>query len=135
MKGPISSKFSLASGFTLLEVMVAVSLMAVVLVAVMNLYMQTVSLTNTAKFYSIAPQLSQKALTNAEMTLIDNRREDFSGDFGDSFPGYRWTVSVVSPAAESFGTAIENLKKIDVTVTFNENEFIYKLRTYRLFQQ
>jgi general secretion pathway protein I len=135
MKGPISSKLSLASGFTLLEVMVAVSLMAVVLVAVMNLYMQTVSMTNTAKFYSIAPQLAQKALTNAEMTLLDNRKENFSGDFGDSFPGYHWAVSVDSPATEFFETTIEYFKKIEVTVTFNENEFTYKLRTYRLSQQ
>ena len=132
MKEPISLKLSLASGFTLLEVMVAVSLMAVVLVAVMNLYMQTVTLTNTAKFYSIAPQLAQKALTDVEMTQLDNRKEGFSGDFGASFPGYRWAVSVDSPATEFFETALENLKKIDVTVTFNENEFTYKLRTYRL---
>ena len=132
MKGPVSSKHSFAPGFTLLEVMVAVSLMAVVLVAVMNLYMQTVTLTNTAKFYSVAPQLAQKALTDVEMTQLDSRKEGFSGDFGASFPGYHWAVSVDSTAIEFFETAFENLKKIDVTVTFNENEFIYKLRTYRL---
>ena len=128
-------KLSLPSGFTLLEVMVSVSLMAVVLVAVMNLYMQTTRMANTARFYSIAPQLAQKALTGIEMTGLASRKEGFSGDFGDSFPGFTWTVSVDSPAPESLGTAFENLKQIDITVVLNENEFSYRLRTYRLVQQ
>lgn len=135
MKEPTPSKPASPPGFTLLEVMVAVSLMTIVLVAVLNLYMQTVTLANTAKFYSIAPQLAQKALTGVETTLPESKRNQFSGDFGDGFQGYRWTVSIDSPVPESLDTTMANLKKIDVEITFNEREFAYKLRTYRFLQQ
>ena len=45
-----------------------------------------------------------------------------SGDFGDKFPGYGWSVSTEDVSSETLGEAAEDLKRIDVTVTLNENE-------------
>jgi len=44
-----------AAGFTLLETMVAVSIIAIVLVSIYKLHIQTISMNITAKFYATAP--------------------------------------------------------------------------------
>ena len=55
-----------------------------------------------------------------------------SGDFWDKFPGYGWSVSTEEVSSETLGEAAENLKRIDVTVTLNENEYEYTIRLYRM---
>jgi general secretion pathway protein I len=58
-----------------------------------------------------------------------------SGDFGDNFPGYTWSVSVDDVEIEALGEISQDLKRIDVTVSFNENEYVYNLRTFRLVRE
>ncbi|MEA1949173.1 MAG: prepilin-type N-terminal cleavage/methylation domain-containing protein [Thermodesulfobacteriota bacterium] len=122
------------SGFTLLEIMVALSIIAIVLVSVYKMQAQTISMNYAARFYATAPLLAQLKIAEVE---IENFREpaDDSGDFGDEFPGYRWNVVIDDIDSELLGNIAENLKKIDVNVSFNTDEFTYSLRTYRFIQK
>ena len=122
------------SGFTLLEIMVALSIIAIVLVSVYKMQAQTISMNYEARFYATAPLLAQLKIAEIE---IENPGEqtDNSGDFGDEFPGYRWNVVIDDVESEPLGNIAENLKQINVNVSFNTDEFTYSLRTYRFMQE
>jgi general secretion pathway protein I len=56
-----------------------------------------------------------------------------SGDFGDNFPGYGWSVSAEMVSTEALGEVAADLNRIDLTVTLNEYE--YTIRSYRLMRE
>ena len=121
-------------GFTLLEVMVAVSIIAIVLVSVYKMQAQTISMNYAARFYATAPLLAQLKIAELETENLEEQADD-SGDFGDEFPGYRWKVVIDDIESETLGSIGENLKQIDIDVSFNNDEFTYDLRTYRFVQE
>jgi len=117
-------------GFTLLEVMVAVSIIAIVLVSIYKMHAQTISMNYEARFYAHAPLLAQFKMAEQEIKSLEDLTGD-SGNFGDDFPGYRWNVAIDDVESEALGDTAKDLKKIDVTVFLNNDEFTYSLRTYR----
>jgi general secretion pathway protein I len=119
-----------ASGFTLLEVMVALAVMSIVLVSVYRMHSQSLTMNTAARFYTQAPLLAQSKMAALE-TLSEAVFSEDSGDFGEQFPGYRWKVSEKEVVSEILGTVAEDLKQIDVTVSYNDDQFSYKLRAYR----
>jgi general secretion pathway protein I len=119
-----------AAGFTLLEVMVALAVMSIVLVSVYRMHSQSLTMITAARFYTQAPLLAQSKMAELETLSAGGFAED-SGDFGEQFPGYSWKTSVTDVNSEILGQTAENLKRIEVSVAFNENQFVYNLRTYR----
>ncbi|MGD2150011.1 MAG: prepilin-type N-terminal cleavage/methylation domain-containing protein [Desulfobacterales bacterium] len=122
------------SGFTLLEIMVAVSIIAIVLVSVYKMQAQTISMNYAARFYATAPLLAQLKIAEVQIENLGKSADD-SGDFGDEFSGYRWNVVVDDIESELLGNIAENLKKIDVNISFNNDELTYRLRSYRFIQE
>ena len=121
------------AGFTLLEVMVAMAILAIVLVSVYRMHSQTLSMNTANRFYTQAPMLAQSKLAQLETGSSELIAGD-SGDFGDQFPGFAWIVAVEDVAVEALGEISNDLKKIELTVSFNNNEYTYNLRTYRLMR-
>lgn len=121
------------SGFTLLEIMVALSIIAIVLVSVYKMQAQTISMNLAARFYATAPLLAQLKIAELEIENLEEQTDN-SGDFGDEFPGYRWNVIINDIESEPLGNIAENLKQINVNISFNTDEFTYTLRTYRFMQ-
>jgi general secretion pathway protein I len=117
-------------GFTLLEIMVAVSIIAIVLVSIYKMQAQTISMNYEARFYATAPLLAQSKMTEQETKSLEDLTSD-SGNFDDDFPGYSWSMAVDDVESEALGTTAKDLKKIDVTIFLNNDEFTYSLRTYR----
>jgi general secretion pathway protein I len=120
------------SGFTLLEVMVAISIIAIALVSVYRMHSQTITMNFAARFYTTAPMLAQLKIAELETKSGEDLAND-SGDFGEDYSGFRWDVVVDDVESESLGSAAKDLKRIDVTVSFNNDEFTYDLRTYRIY--
>ena len=119
------------AGFTLLEILVAMSIITFALIAIFRLYTQTISMNYLLSFNSTAPFLAQKKM--AELTSMSGEElGDNSGDFEEEFPGYTWVVSVEDLVSESLET--EDLKKIDVRVSLNGDEHVYDLRRYRFLR-
>jgi general secretion pathway protein I len=123
----------LCNGFTLLEVMVAMSIIAIVLLAVYRLHSQTLMMNYSARFYTTAPLLAQQKLSELELSESDELI-DASGNFGEDHAGYGWEVSIGSIESEQIKTAAEYLKRIDLKITFNQDELAYTLRTYRYYR-
>jgi general secretion pathway protein I len=120
-----------ACGFTLLEVITAVAIMSIVLVSVYKLHSQSIAMNTESRFYTQAPMLAQGKLAELETGSEDEIADD-SGGFGENFPGYTWSVAVDSVDIELLGEISEDLQRIDVTVSFNNDEYVYRFRTYRL---
>ena len=118
------------SGFTLLEVMVAISIIAVALIAVYQLYAQTLSMNHTLRFNTQAPVLAQKKMAEFFLLSPDELSDD-SGDFGDEFRKYSWKTVVETVTSDLLGETAEDLKRIDLIISFNDDELLYRLRTYR----
>jgi general secretion pathway protein I len=96
-------------GFTLLEVMIAMAILAISLVAVYRSQSQSVSMAGEARFLTTASLLAQSKMAEME-SLKPQELSDGSGGFGEDFPDYLWRVEVKD-------TAFQYLKKIDVIVT------------------
>ena len=120
-------------GFTLLEVVVAVAIMSIVLISVYRLHAQSLSMNTQARFYTQAPMLAQSKLSEME-TGEDAEFAADSGEFVEEFAGYSWRVTVDEVDLEALGEISKDLKQIEVTVSFNDDEFIYRLRTLRLIR-
>lgn len=117
-------------GFTLLEIMVAVSIIAIVLVSIYKMQAQTIAMNYEARFYATAPLLAQFKMTEQETKSLEDLTSD-SGNFDDDFPGYTWSMAVDDVESEALGNTAKDLKRIDVTIFLNNDEFTYSLRTYR----
>jgi general secretion pathway protein I len=121
-------------GFTLLEIMVAISIIAIVLIAIFKMHSQTIDLNLATRFYSTAPLLAQNKIAELETTSLNDQMAE-SGNFGDDFPNYSWSVSMDNIESEILGAVSESLKKIEVTISYNNDELIYSFRTYKLLHE
>ena len=119
-------------GFTLLEIMVALSIIAIVLVSVYRMHAQTIAMNQSARFYTTAPLLAQRKMAELETKSL-KELADGAGKCGDDFPDYNWVVTINDVESQALGKTAENLKKIDVTVSAGNDKFAYNLRTYRFF--
>ena len=114
-------------GFTLLEVMIAVALIAVALVALLGSQSQSVSFANSAKFETMAALLAQSKMSEITIQDADSLSSD-SGSFGEDYPGYSWEATVSDVSIEGVEAISDYLKQIDLTVTWGV--FSYNIRLY-----
>ena len=120
-------------GFTLLEVMVAMAIIAIALTAVLGSQSQSVSLASEAKFNTTAPLLAQSKIAEVEVAEQEDLTGD-SGDFGEDFPGYTWELSMEDITFEEPENVSDLLKRIDLKVSWGEEkQYQYNLRLYRFF--
>lgn len=96
------------NGFTLLEVMIAMAILAIVLVAVFQSQSQSLSMAGRSRFLTVASLLAQSRMTEIE-TMGPDRITSSSGDFGDDYPDYAWRVELTD-------TVIDTMKKVTVRV-------------------
>jgi len=133
LKTVCTKTYRSSSGFTLLEVMVATSVIAIVLVSVYRMHAQTISMNFISRFQTTAPMLAKKVLTEIETKPVDELMDD-SGDFAKEFSGYKWRVSVKEVESEALGEIAKDLRQIEVTVSLNEDEDVYSIRLYKFFR-
>jgi general secretion pathway protein I len=108
-RGRLPRIFWICSGFTLLEVMIAMAILAITLVAVYQSQSQSISMAGGSRFLTTASLLAQSRMV--EIDAADPRGiAAGNGDFGEDFPDYRWQVEIGD-------TEIDVLKKISLTVT------------------
>jgi general secretion pathway protein I len=128
----------LTSGFTLLEVMVSLAIIAIVLVSLLISQSRSVSLQDETKFNTTATLLAQKKVSEIEAKK-DNDLASDSGDFGEDFPNYSWEVTVQDvtlagaditlSGAEEF---TKYLKQVDLKIHRGDNKhYQYAIRLYK----
>lgn len=120
--------------FTLLEVMIAVSIIAIALVALFGSQSRSLSHATEAHFNIVAPMLASGKLAELESGNIALNGDE--GDFGDEFPGYSWKLKAENAGfdnSDALATLekLENpLQKVELTVLWSETKFSYTLVYY-----
>ncbi len=129
------------SGFTLLEVMIAVAIIAIALTTLLGSQSQSVSMANEAKFNTMAALLAQSKMAEVELAGFENLESD-QGDFGENFSGYHWQIkvsrvnfdafeAVLNPEAKQNVNVGDYLKQVDLAILWGESgQFQYQLRFY-----
>ena len=122
---------AVGDGFTLLEVMVALAVMALVLVSVFRINAQSVSMSETARFQSLAALMAQQTLAQTLATASEPPFSD-AGSFDGDRSGYRWRIDMVSlnPLVLADERVLK-MTRIDVEITQKNGPLRYALRTYR----
>jgi len=119
------------SGFTLLEVMIAIAIIAITLVAVFGSQSQSLSLANEAKFSTTAALLAQSKMAEIEAVNPEDLASD-SGNFGENFPDYHWNLTVSDVSFAGADEVLSYLKQIDLSILYDEqSQYQYDIRLYR----
>lgn len=88
------------NGFTLLEVMIAISILAIALTALLGNQSQSLRLAEESRFAFTASLLIKEKL--ADFQISGEELSSTEGDFGDDYPGYFWSVEVETPDFEDY---------------------------------
>jgi general secretion pathway protein I len=75
--------------------------------------------------------LAEQIIADIELQAPDFPNTD-SGDFGEDYPGYTWTLETRDVANLTDNSGRSLLKQIDLKVYLNDDEDLFQLRTYRL---
>ena len=97
-----------APGFTLLEVLVAVAILAIAMVAILKANVQSLDKLTRSRETNTASLLAASKLAEVEAAGAANWRE-LQGDFAEDYPDYTWEV-------ETSSTEVEGLIRVDVSV-------------------
>ena len=119
------------AGFTLLEVMIAISVIAVALVTLIGAQSQSVSLATGARFDTMASMLAQRKVVEFNLAEFNTLTGD-EGGFGDAFPGFTWKTEVRELTEGETGIRGSGgmLKVMDITISFRDDPArTYSLRT------
>ncbi len=101
-------------GFTLVEVLATLMLMAIVLPAVMKGVSLATAAASTARRRNEATGLAEEKL--AEIIATDEwQKSSLSGDFGSDWPGYQWQATVQSWPEDTSGAGIQ---EVDLRVSW-----------------
>ncbi len=144
---PAGKKFDLFScqGFTLLEVMISVSIIALVFVSLFRMQGKTIELVESGKFYAIAPMLAETALGNIRIKTRGKwTTGTTSGDFTGVYAGCSWRCHITEPNLDDMKDLPfdgRGLKKIHITIfrngkhqnhgTQNKDKQFYEVSTFR----
>lgn len=120
-------------GFTLLEVMISVSIIALILTSLFKMQSGTIQLSTAGKFNNIAPKLAQQLIVRVEKDLANWSESE--GNFGETFPGIKWTCEISDSLFEEIDFISEEnysrFKKIDIEIIDPSGQRSYKISTWR----
>lgn len=114
-----------------MEVLVALAVLAIALTSIYRLQGQTFLMSASSRFYSQAPQLARMKLAAVEIQNFKDINGG-SGDFGEDYPGYTWSLSVEDLPSDLITSQKYHLARIEITVS-NDDDNAYTLRTYRFY--
>ncbi len=101
--------------FTLIEVMIAVAIIAIALVILLHSVGVGIDLSNQSKFISMASLLAQEKMSELEMSRFSELKSG-RGDFGEGHPDISWEANVTNgPDAD--------LKEVEVVVSRGEGKW------------
>lgn len=120
------------ASFTLLEVVIAMLIFFMAVFAILALVSQNLRIARSLSLGqpdlgTVAAELFMEAATNREM-----RGGMLSGDFGDLYPGARWSAEVYVYATNSMSRGREGdpgLYQADITIVWPENDLVKERKT------
>ncbi|MDH3346529.1 MAG: prepilin-type N-terminal cleavage/methylation domain-containing protein [Desulfobulbaceae bacterium] len=119
-----------SSGFTLLEVMVAVAILAITVVSLLGSQSQSIQVAMSSRFNTTASLLAGGKIT--ELQLADFSSLSSNQDsFEEPYDNYYYSLKVWTPSEKEIGieTDENTLKAIQLTITLeNDEKYSYSIR-------
>nr|WP_321465009.1 prepilin-type N-terminal cleavage/methylation domain-containing protein [uncultured Desulfobulbus sp.] len=109
--------FRRKGGFTLLEVMIAVAIIAIAVVTLLGAQSQSVSIASSAKFDTMASMLAQWKMSDLLLKEYKELADD-EGNFGEDYPQFSWklTVTELSESDTGLHGTADLMKALDIAV-------------------
>ncbi len=99
-------------GFTLLEVLISLAIIAIVLITCLRAQNQSIRLYHLSRDMTIATILARQKMGEIELAGFPELGED-EGDFEDTFPGFSWQRSVST-------TPFEEARRVALSIMWKE---------------
>lgn len=115
-------------GFTLLEVMIAVSILSIGFFAIYSLFLQSVAASEEARFKQQAAFLSTLKERSWATDPSELARDE--GDFGDDYPGWRWRLTPSKVKNKEFETVANRLSRVRLEVFQEGGNRLYGVTHY-----
>ena len=112
------------SGFTLIEVMVALAILGMAVVVLLDTHFSSLRLLDDARHEALMMEFVESAMGQAEIGVLSGKLTG-SGDFGKRNPDYKYTYSA---SQNNTSNSSASLYEITVTVTGPEED----TRTYKM---
>ena len=103
------------NGFTLLEIMAALAIVATALVALLGAHLKSLDLAYKHKEQTLAAMLARQKIEESLMISFEELSGD-SGDFAPSHPEIEWEIEVSK-------ADIDNLKEVKVIIKLPAGNF------------
>ncbi len=113
-----------------MEVLVAFSYTAIVLLGIYQIHSQTILMEAMNRFNSIAPILAEQKLSEVLSETKDLPTDD-EGSFEAPYEGFNWRFRISEIESEYLGETANRFRKLIIHIESNENE--YELQTYHFF--
>ena len=109
------------SGFTFLEVLVAVAIIAIAFVTLIASQSQSVSVADESRFNVDAALLAQQKLTELASAEFDEIVSG-AGNFEETHPAYWWKTEIRNLSEDETGIPVAGdlLKLVELTITLGE---------------
>lgn len=120
----------MARGFTLLEVVIALAILAVTLTVLYGSQSQSLSLAVESKFNTTAALLSTLKLAELEAGVTE--LQDGEGEFED-YPHFSWKVEINEPDfldIEALQDLNDNLRQVNLTIVWSGSPFSHTVIAY-----
>ena len=119
-------------GFSLLEVMVAVSILAIGFTAIYSLFSQSVAASDVARFRQKAAALAVLKASEWQGKVEEISADE--GDFGDEYPGWHWKVTPEALKSKEHESLMKRLKRVRLEVFHNGNTGRYEVVHYLMVE-
>lgn len=129
MRAPSSARAAGKEGFTLLEVLVALAIVAYAFVGLLGLHGRNIKTIARDQDFTRATLLARELVSQVQYQVLMSGLEDLGsaqGDFGQGYRGFRWEREVLT-------TALEEMREVVIRVIFDESnphacELVYFVR-------
>lgn len=118
---PLFYRLKDTHGFTLLEVLIAIAIIAIALTSLFSSQSSSLSLAIEAKFNTTSTLLAREIVAEYESGVRPFVGDE--GDFGEEFAGYTWQAEVEEASFEQLdlGGGDRPLYRVDLTISWNDS--------------
>ncbi len=114
------------TGFTLLEVMIAVAILAIALVAVLQSQTSGIDMAYDSQVITTAALLAQQKIADIQTAIASGEKSIDGSDNFDDYPSFSWEI-------ESETSDVKNLLKVTLTIKYTEGLITRSFRSVQYF--